>query len=50
MHTLFHWFVAYENIIALLVTVGVALLIVCCLECSDCANRDKDDVFRHHEL
>lgn len=50
MHSLIHWFVAYENVIAFIVTVGVALLIVCCLECSSCPSRDKDDIFRHHEL
>lgn len=50
MHSLIHWFVAYENIIALLVTVGVALLIVCCMECTDCPSRDKDDLFRRRKL
>jgi hypothetical protein len=50
MHSLIHWFVAYENAVAVLVTVGVALLLVCCLGCSSCPSRDKDDVFRHREL
>jgi hypothetical protein len=26
----------------------VAVLLVCCLECTDCPGRDKDDIFRHH--
>ena len=50
MHTLIHWLVNYENAIAIIVTVAVALLVVCCLECSECPSRDKDDVFRHHSL
>jgi hypothetical protein len=50
MHSLIHWFVAYENAVAVLVTVGVALLIVCCLGCSSCPSRDKDDVFNRHKL
>jgi hypothetical protein len=27
---------------------GVALLLVCCLECTHCKCREKDDLFRHH--
>ncbi|MFY9856178.1 MAG: hypothetical protein WAK26_20105 [Terracidiphilus sp.] len=50
MHSLIHWLVAYENVIAILVTLGVALVVVCCLECSECPSRDKDDVFKHHSL
>ncbi len=50
MHRLIHWFTVNGNLLALLVTVGVALLLVCCLECSNCSCREKDDIFRHHEL
>jgi hypothetical protein len=50
MHSLAQWFTVYENAIAILVTVGVALLLVCCLECSECPSRDKDDIFNRHEL
>jgi hypothetical protein len=28
----------------------VALLLICCLECSDCSNREKDDLFHHDSL
>jgi hypothetical protein len=28
----------------------VALLLICCLECSNCSCRDKDDLFRRHEV
>jgi hypothetical protein len=50
MHSLVHWFTTNESILAVLVAVGVAVFLVCCLECSDCSSRDKDDIFRHHEL
>ncbi|MGA2834591.1 MAG: hypothetical protein ABSE55_16100 [Terracidiphilus sp.] len=50
MHTLIHWLVNYENAIAIIVTVAIALVVVCCLECSECPSRDEDDVFRHHSL
>jgi hypothetical protein len=48
MHTLVHWFVANENLLAVLVTAGVAVLLVCCLGCSGCPSKDKDDIFRSH--
>jgi len=50
MNNLIHWFVTHEISLAVLVTVGVAFLSFCCLGCSNCQNRDKDDIFRHHEL
>jgi hypothetical protein len=50
MHSLIHWFLVYENAIAVLVTLGVALLFVCCMECSDCPSRDKDELFNRHAL
>jgi len=50
MHSLAQWFVTYENAVAIVVTVGVALLLVCCLECTDCSKREKDDIFNRHEL
>jgi hypothetical protein len=50
MNNLIRWFTAYENILATLVTIGVALLLVCCLECSDCSSRDKDDFFHPHTV
>jgi hypothetical protein len=50
MDSLIHWFTVYENTVAVLVTLGVALLVVCCLECSDCPSRDKDDIFNRHTV
>jgi hypothetical protein len=48
MHSVVHWFAANANLLAILVTGGVAVLLVCCLECTKCPCRDKDDLFRHH--
>jgi hypothetical protein len=50
MRSVVHWFAANANVLAILVTVGVAVLLICCLECTNCPCRDKDDIFRHHEL
>jgi len=50
MNSLIRWFMVYENALAVLVTVGVALFLTCCLECSSCPRRDRDDIFRHHAL
>jgi hypothetical protein len=50
MLALIHWFLVNENVLAILVTAGVAVLLICCLECSDCSHREKDDLFRRHGL
>jgi hypothetical protein len=50
MHNLTHWFSTNGSVIAVLVTVCVAVLLICCLGCSNCPSRDKDDLFRRHEL
>lgn len=50
MHNLIHWFATYEDALAVLVTAGVALLLICCLECSNCSKRDKDEIFRRHTV
>lgn len=44
-----HWLMVNASILAILVTVGVAVLLVCCLQCSDCRCREKDEVF-HKEI
>lgn len=49
MHRLILWLSEYWNALAVVVTVGVALLLVCCVECSHCPSRDKDDLFKHRE-
>jgi hypothetical protein len=50
MTGLIHWLEANANVLAILVTVGVAVLLICCLECSDCSKREKDDLFKRHEV
>ncbi|MGA2632785.1 MAG: hypothetical protein ABSF16_00985 [Terracidiphilus sp.] len=47
MQSLLQWFAIPANALALLVTLGVAIFLFCCLECTDCPSRDKDDIFRH---
>ena len=37
MYSLMHWFAVNASVLAVLVTVGVAVLLVCCLKCSDCS-------------
>ena len=50
MESVASWFTDYENAVAVLVTVGVALLLVCCLECVTSPPRDKDDIFNRHAM
>jgi len=50
MHNVIHWFATSGGVIAVMVTVGVAVLLVCCLGCSNCPARDKDDIFSRHEM
>ncbi|MGP8226527.1 MAG: hypothetical protein ACLQGT_10285 [Terracidiphilus sp.] len=50
MESLIHWFAYDGNAISVMVTVCIAVLLVCCLECTDCRSRDKDDLFRHHAI
>jgi len=50
MRSLIHWFEMNGSALAVLVTVGVAVLLVACLGCSNCPARDKDDLFRRREL
>lgn len=45
-----HWLLMNGNLLAMLVTAGIGVLLICCLECSDCSHREKDDIFSHHEL
>jgi hypothetical protein len=50
MNSVIHWFMLYENALAVLASLGVALLLVCSLECTNCSCRDKDEFFHHREL
>jgi len=50
MRIILQWFETNANLLAILVTLGVALLLVCCLECTKCPRREKDDLFHRHEI
>jgi hypothetical protein len=50
MTSLYHWFTVNSSVLAVMVTVGVAVLLICCLECSDCSCREKDDLFKRNEV
>ena len=50
MRVLIHWFATNASVLAVLVTLGVGVLLVCCLECTKCPGREKDDIFNRHEI
>jgi hypothetical protein len=50
MSRMIHWLAANGSMLAVLITVGVAVLIACCLECSNCGCREKDNLFNRHEV
>jgi hypothetical protein len=49
MQNLVHWLTPNENAIAVIITVGVAIFLVCCLECTNCSRREKDELFRRRQ-
>lgn len=50
MSNLMHWLGVNGNMLAILITAGVAVLLACCLGCSNCGCREKDDLFKRHEI
>jgi hypothetical protein len=50
MQHLMIWVAANGSLLAVLVTVGVAVLLVSCLGCTHCGRREKDEVFKRHEV
>jgi len=50
MHALVRTIETHASLVAAVVTAGVALLLACCLGCSNCSKKDKDDLFSRHEL
>jgi hypothetical protein len=50
MHNVLHWVASYASVLAILITLGVAVLLVCCLECTSCSSREKDGIFSRHEM
>jgi hypothetical protein len=50
MQHLMNWIAANGSILAVMVTAGVAVLLVSCLGCTHCGGRDKDEFFKRHEV
>lgn len=50
MHNLIQWLITSGSLLALVVTIGVAILLVCCVGCTKCPGREKDDIFSRHEV
>jgi hypothetical protein len=50
MESLIQWFAFDGNALAVLVTVGVAVLAFCGLECMTSPRREKDDIFNRHAI
>jgi len=50
MHGLFHWFSTHEILLAVLITAAVALLLVCCLGCTNCPCSKEDELFKRREV
>jgi hypothetical protein len=49
MHKMIEW-LGMSGILAVVVTAGVAVLLFCCLQCSKCGCREKDDLFKRREV
>lgn len=50
MQHLGHWLAVNGSILAVLVTVGVAILLVSCMQCTNCPKRKKDEIFTRNEV
>ena len=50
MRTLAHWIAVNGSVLAVLVTGGVAVLLVACLECTHCPKSKKDSLFHRNEV
>ena len=48
MMDLIHWFAAHTIVFTILVPAGIALLLSCCIGCSNCSPSKKDDIFTRH--
>jgi hypothetical protein len=47
---MWHWMGINASVLAVLVTAGVAVFLVCCLKCSDCGSQEKDEFFNRHPM
>lgn len=48
--TVWHWIVTSGSLVAMVVTLGVAVLVACCLSCARCPLQEKDDLFKRREV
>jgi hypothetical protein len=46
MHSIAHSLFSLGTLFAVLITAGVGVLLFCCLSCSNCGCKDKDELFR----
>jgi hypothetical protein len=50
MPHLMNWISANGTLMAVIVTGGVAVLLVSCLGCTNCGCREKDELFKRREI
>jgi hypothetical protein len=46
MHSLAHSLFSVGTLLAVLITAAVGVLLFCCLSCSTCGCKEKDEIFR----
>jgi hypothetical protein len=46
MHLLAHSLFWLGTLLAVVITVGAGVLVFCCLSCSSCGCKEKDELFR----
>ena len=50
MHSLAHSLFSFGTLLAVLITAGVGILLFCCLSCSNCGCKEKDELFRRKSV
>lgn len=50
MQHLMQWLTDSSTLIAVVVTVGVGVLLFCCVGCSKCGCEEKDELFRKRHV
>jgi hypothetical protein len=50
MQNVWHWIQVNVSVLAIVVTTGVGVLLVCCMGCSHCPCREKDEIFHRNEV
>ncbi len=47
MHSLIHTLFSASFLLAGVITLGVGVLLFCCVGCTRCPGKEQDDLFRH---